>query len=87
MSKLWDFVKSLIALAVLAWLAWYGYSRWDSAPSDVSEPNQGSAFNCRQALAKLAADYKCRNSESCTLTRDEQAEMRKREADIEQFCN
>ena len=87
MSKLWGFVKSLIVVTVLAWLAWYGYSKWDSAPSAVSESGQTGAFNCRQALAKLARDYECRNSASCTLTDDEQAEMRKRETDIEQFCN
>jgi hypothetical protein len=87
LGKLWGFVKSLFVLAVLAWVAWYGYSQWDSAPSGVGEPNQRGAFNCRQALAKLAEDYNCRNSESCTLSGDDQAEMRKRETDIEQFCN
>ena len=87
LAKLWDGIKSLLALAVLAWIAWYGYSLWDPASSGASNSQQTAAFNCRKALADLATDYTCMNSDSCTLTSDELTELKNREADIEQYCN
>ncbi len=87
LATLWDRVTGLAAVAVLAWVAWYAYSLWDPASSGVSDSVQGAAFNCRKALADLATDYACMNSDTCTLTRDELTELRNREADIEQYCN
>ena len=87
LAKLWDWVTSLAAVAVFGWIAWYGYPYWDPVSSGASDSAQGSGFNCRRALAKLATDYTCRNSNSCTMTGDELTKMKNREADIAQYCN
>lgn len=87
LAKLWGWVTSLAAVAVLGWIAWYAYSLWDPESSGVSDSTQVASFNCRKALAKLATDYACRNSDSCTLMRDELTELKIREANIEKYCN
>jgi len=86
-GQLWDLVKNLTVLAILAGVAWYGYSHLNSEPSVASNATQATTFNCRQALAQLAKGYECLNSDSCGSTRVERAEMKKLEADISQFCN
>ena len=87
LGKLWDGVKSLVALTVFGAIAWYGYSLWDPVSPGASNSRQGAAFNCRKALADLATDYTCINSDSCSLTPDEQTQLKNREADIERHCN
>jgi len=78
---------SLVVLAALAWAGWYGYSHWAAASSGTKSSVQGTSFNCRHAIAQLAEDYACRNSDSCTLTSDELSAMKTREAGIEKHCN
>ena len=87
LGKLLEKITSLAILAALGWAAWYGYSNWTTASSSSTGPAQEAAFNCRQALARLAEDYACRDSDSCTLTNDELIDIENREADIERHCN
>ncbi len=87
MSKLWDSVKSLVVLAAIVWVAWYAYSQWDSTPSVASDDTQVATFNCGRALAELANDYACRDSDTCSLSSDELRDLKPREADIERFCD
>jgi hypothetical protein len=87
LGTLLDRFTTLAFLAALGWVAWYAHSNWVPAPTSVSESVQGPAFNCRKALAQLAADYDCRNSDSCTMSHDELSELTSREADIERYCN
>lgn len=87
LTKLLGRILNLAVLAGLGWAAWYGYTHWLPASSDSGDREQAATFNCRQALARLAEDQACRSSASCTLTSDELAEMKTREADIEQHCN
>lgn len=87
LATLWDWVTSLAAVAVLGWVAWYAYSLWDPESSGENNSVQGATFNCRKALAELARDYACRNSDSCTMTSDELTELKNREANIEKYCN
>ena len=86
-GSLWDGVKSLAAIAAVGWVAWYAYSNWESAPSSVGDSMQGTTFNCRTALAELASDYACMSSDACSMTDEEQTDLKKREADIEKYCN
>ena len=87
LGKLLEKITSLVVLAALAWAAWYVYAHWIVESSSTSDPVQTAGFNCRQAVAKLAKDYACRNSDSCTLTSDELTDMKNREVDIEKYCN
>ena len=87
LAKLLSKIMSLVVLVALGWAGWYGYSNWIAASSGTGSSAQGTSFNCRQALAQLAEDYACRNSDSCTLTSDELSTMKTREADIEKHCN
>ena len=87
LARLWGLVTSLAAIAVLGWAAWYAYSHWGPASSGGVDSVQGTAFNCRKALAELATDYACMNSDACTMTQDELSELKNREAEIEQYCN
>ena len=80
-------VMNLVVLAALVWAGWYGYSQWRADSSGGVGAAQEAGFNCRHALARLAEDYKCRDSDSCTLTSNELTALKKREADIEQYCN
>ena len=83
-------LKELLGLAVLAamgWLAWYGYTNWKAATADPVYSEQKTSFNCRQALAKFAEDQAVLRSDAYSLTSDELAEMKRRESDIEQYCN
>jgi hypothetical protein len=86
-SKLWDMFKSLVTIAIIAWAGWYGYSQLKPTPSVVDNTVEGASFNCRQALSKLAKDYACRDSASCTMTSDELTDLKNRETDIEKYCN
>ena len=87
LAKLWDWITSLVAIAVLGGIAWYAYSLWDPTPPSVSDSEQGPRFNCKRAFAERESDYACVASESCTMSPDELAEMENREADIDQNCN
>jgi hypothetical protein len=80
-------IVNLAVLVALGWAAWYGYSSWTASSTDSGNRAPAATFNCRQALARLAEDQACLTSDSCTLTRDELAVMKQREADIEQHCN
>ena len=87
LATLWGLVTSVAAIAVLGWAAWYAYSHWGPASSEVSDSVQGAAFNCKKALAELATDYACMTATTCTMTQDEMSELKNREVDIEQYCN
>ncbi len=87
LGKLLEKITTLAVLAALAWAAWYVYSHWTDTSSGTDSTAQETGFNCRQAVAKLAQDYACRNSDSCTLTSDELTDMKNREVDIEKYCN
>ena len=80
-------IKNLVVIAVLAWIGWYAYSQLKPAPRVADTAVEGASFNCRQALNKLAEDYACRDSGSCSMTTDELADLRQRESDIEKYCN
>ena len=87
LANLLQKIMSLLVLLALGWSAWYGYTHWFAATSGTSEPAQGAAYNCRHALARLAEDYACRESDGCTLTSDQVTAMKNREVAIEQHCN
>jgi len=87
LAKLLKNVMNLAVLAALGWAAWYGYTHWVAAQTGSPASAQGTAFNCRQALARHAEDQACRTSDSCSMTSDELAQMKQRESDIEQYCN
>ena len=87
LGKLLKKVMNLVVLAALGWAAWYGYSQWRADSSTSTGAAQEAGFNCRHALARLAEDYKCRDSDSCTLTSAELTALKKREANIEKYCN
>ena len=83
-------LKELMGLAVLAamvWLAWYGYTNWRAATADPVYSEQGTSFNCRQALARHAEDQAALREDAYALTSEELAAIRRRESDIEQYCN
>jgi len=80
-------IKNLAVLAVLAWIGWYGYSQLKPVPTVEDSAVEGASFNCRQALNKLAEEYACRDSGSCSMTSDELADLKQRELDIEKYCN
>ncbi len=80
-------IKNLAVLAVLAWIGWYGYSQLKPVPTVEDRAVEGASFNCRQALNKLAEEYACRDSGSCSMTSDELADLKQRELDIEKYCN
>ena len=80
-------VINLAVLAVLGSVAWHAYSQLEPVPSSVSASVEANSFNCRTALAHLAKDYACRDSDSCSMTRDQLTDLENREANIEQFCN
>ncbi len=85
-----NFIGKLFNLAIaaaVAWAAWYGYTHWIASPIDPTARVQTTAYNCRQAVARLAEETACRSSSSCTMTSDEVAAMQQRELDIEQHCN
>ena len=80
-------VTNLAVLAVLGSVAWHAYSQLEPVPSTVSNTVQANAFNCRTALAHLAKDYACKESDACSMTRDQLTDLKNREANIEKFCN
>ena len=83
-------MRKLLNLAVLVALAsagWYSYTQLGDTTDRKQEPTRQGRFNCRQALAKLAEETACRASVACTLSDEELADMRQREADIAQHCN
>ena len=80
-------IKNLVVGAILAWVAWYGYSQLKPAPRVADSAVVGASFNCRQALNMLAEEYACRDSASCSMTTDELADLKQRELDIEEYCN
>ena len=87
LGKLLEKIMTMAVLVALGWAAWYVYSHWNTEPSSSPDPAQAATYNCRQALARLAEDYACRDSDACTLTSDESAAMKNRELDIDQNCN
>jgi hypothetical protein len=87
LAKLLGKIMSLAVLAALAWAGWYAYTHWTAASTDASDSTHRPAFNCRQALARLAEDQACRTSDSCFMTSDEVAQMKQTESDIAQYCN
>ena len=87
LGMLWGWVKSLAVLAGLGWVAWYAFSLWNPTSPGISDSETGTTFNCRKALKERESDYACLESDSCTMTSDEMAELKAREADIDQHCN
>ncbi len=87
LAKLWGFVKSVAALALLGWIAWYAYLHFEPVSSGVIDSEQATAFNCRRAYAKRDSDYACIKSDSCTMTSDELADLKSLEAEIDEHCN
>ena len=86
-AKLWGFVKSVATLALLGWIGWYAYSNLDPVSPSVVDSEQGTKYNCRRAYAKRDSDYACMQSDSCTITSDEMAELKSLEAEIDEKCN
>jgi len=80
-------IMNLLIPAALICAAWYGYSNWIAASADPSPPAAEKAFNCRQALARLAEEYACRDSAGCNLSNEDLTELRYLEGSIEQQCN
>lgn len=87
MVKLVKMITNLAVLAALGWAAWYGYTHWAAASSGTSASTDTHGYNCRDALAKLAQDYRCRDDASCTLSEEELAALKEREMAIEKNCN
>jgi len=87
LAQLGGWVTNLAVVAAIGWIAWYAYSQIEPASSDRSNSDQGAIFNCKSALAERESDYACIDSDTCTMTPDELAEMKDREADIEQNCD
>jgi hypothetical protein len=87
LKKMFEKLVNVAVLAGIAWAGWYGYTNWMAASSDTADSAQVPAFSCRQALAQHAEDQACTNSGSCSRTSDEIVAVRKREVDIEQYCN
>lgn len=81
------FIINLLVLAALGWAAWYGYTHLTATSDDTNASTRPAQYNCRQALAKLAEDYRCRDAAACTLTSDELAAITERELDIAEHCN
>ena len=86
-GKLFEFLKSLVMLAVFGGIAWYGYSLWTERSSDVDETIPGASFNCRTALAEMAKSYACRDSSACEMTNYELDRLKRLEIDIGIYCN
>jgi hypothetical protein len=80
-------LMNLLIPVVLISLGWYGYSNWVAASADPDPVAPEAAFNCKQALAKLAKDYACRESNACELGDGVASEIRALENRIEQHCN
>ncbi len=80
-------ITNLAVLALLAGAAWYGYTNWIAATADPDYSEQATSFNCRQALANYAEDQAALRDDAYTLSDDERAEIKRRESDIEEYCN
>ncbi len=87
LKKLLKEVMGLVVLVAMGWLAWYGYTNWRAATTEPVYSEKKTSFNCRQALAKLAEDQAILRSDAYSLTSEELAEIKRRESDIEQYCN
>jgi hypothetical protein len=86
MNSLWELIKTLAAIAILAAISWLAYTLWNPAPDD-DEAVPGASFNCRKALADLATGYSCRDSASCNMSNDELADLNRLEASINEYCD
>ena len=87
LGKIFEFLKSLVMLAVFGGIVWYGYSMWQEPSPPVNDAVPGASFNCRTALADLAKSYACRDSSSCGMTDYELERIRTLEIDIGKYCN
>lgn len=87
MGGLWELVKTLTAIAILSGISWTAYSVWNSSPTGTDEAVPGAAFNCRKAMADHTTGYTCMNSDSCSMTDGEIANLKKLEASINQYCD
>ena len=81
------YIVNLLVLAALGWAAWYGYTHLIATSDETNNSARPAQYNCRQALAKLAEDYKCRNAASCTLSSDQISALKDRELAIAEHCN
>ena len=86
-GKLFEFLKSLVILAIFGGIAWYGYSMWQESSPPVNDAVPGASFNCRKALVDLATDYKCRDSSACTMTEHEMTKLKRLEINISIYCD
>lgn len=87
MSHLWEFTKTLAAIAILFAIGWYSLKLWNESTADPDAAIQGASFNCRKALADLATGYSCRNSASCSMTSEEQAALTRLESSVNKYCD
>lgn len=87
MEKLFELIKTLIALAILGGLGWYGYTLWQDASPDIDETIPGASFNCRVAIADMAKSYACRDSSACEMTDYELDRLKQLEIDIGRYCD
>ena len=78
---------NVLVLAALGWAAWYGYTHLTATSDETNTSARPAQYNCRQALAKLAADYKCRDAATCTLSSEQLAALVDRELAIAEHCN
>ena len=87
LGKVFKEITGLVVLVAMGWLGWYGYTKWEAATADPGYSEQGASINCRQALAQHAEDQAILRRDAYTLTSEELAEIRRRESDIEEYCN
>ena len=86
-GKIFEFLKSLLVLAVFGGIAWYGYSMWQGTSPPVNDAVSGTAFNCRIGLADLAKGYACRDSSACDMTEYELERIKRLEIDLSIHCD
>ena len=87
LGKIFEFLKTLVMLAVFGSIGWYGYSVWQDSSSTEDGTVRGASFNCRVALADLAKGYTCRDSSACQMTDYELERLKRLEIDIGIYCN
>ncbi|MEJ2128863.1 MAG: hypothetical protein P8X81_08445 [Woeseiaceae bacterium] len=81
---------NLIVLVLVVMAAHYGYTNFkagDDYSTEESSPAPRPVINCRGAKASLARLTECRAVPNCTLTTEQETELRELETDIERFCN
>ena len=86
LATLGGWITNLAVAAAISWTVWYAYSHIEPKSSGTSESRQGATFNCKRALTERDSDYACIESDSCTMTSNELAELKNLEAEIDEHC-